>query len=325
VTPGPSIGFEEAGAATGGKVRLRMRQLRLRGDERIGYLILLPVFALVAIIVYIPGIVTLWRSFNSVSFELDSKPQFVGLTNYIRLLTPGSEFWGSTSITLKVILMTLPLELLIGMGGALVLNESFRSRGVVRTLAVLPWMLPPLVNGFMWNWLLNGDYGALNGFLYQIHAISNYHYWLGTPRGQLFWVAVAQAWTRYSFVMLVVLAGLQAIPDDLYEAARLDGAGGVASFVHITLPLLIPAFTVTIAVELITSLQVFDLVWSITAGGGAGGQINPFTKVLMVLNYQVVFRNLQIGAGAALAYLILLLSIGAALFFVRNLYRRVSL
>jgi ABC-type sugar transport system permease subunit len=209
--------------------------------------------------------------------------------------------------------------------GALLLNQQFRGRGLIRVLAVMPWMLPPLVNGFMWNWLLNGDFGALNGLLYQLGLIDKYQYWLQDPHGQLFWVAMAQAWTRYSFVMLVLLAGLQSITPDLYDAAKIDGAGPLSSFLRITFPLLLPSFTVALVIELTISLQIFDLVWSVTAGGGAGGQINPFTKVLMVLNYQVVFRNLQIGAGAAVAYLILLLSLGGGLFFVRNLYRRVSL
>lgn len=298
---------------------------RLRREERTAYPILVPVLLIIAVFVYFPALLTFWRSFNAVSLGLNANEHFVGVGNYAKLLTPGSGFWTSFWITAQIVLITLPLELIVGTAGALLLNHKFRGRGVARVIAFLPWMLPPIVVGFMWNWVLNGDFGALNGLLYQLGIIQEYQYWLQQPSSQLVWVAVAQSWTRYGFVLLVLLAGLQSIGLEIYDAAKVDGAGSVATFRRITFPHLLPTFTIVLAIELITSIQVFDLVWSITSGGGAGGQINPFTKVLMVQDYQVVFRNLDLGMGGALSYLILLVSLGGAFFFVRNLYQRVTL
>jgi len=135
-------------------------------------------------------------------------------------------------------------------------------------------------------------------------------------------VAVAQVWTRFPFAMVVLLAALQSIPQDVVEAARVDGARPAQIFRSVTFPMLLPAFTVALAVEFIVTFQIFDVIWSLTAGGAAGQVINPFTKAVMILNYEVVFRNLDLGLGSALAYLILVLSMGVGYVFVRMLYER---
>jgi multiple sugar transport system permease protein len=186
----------------------------------------------------------------------------------------------------------------------------------------LPWMVPPVVNGFLWGWLLNGEYGALNGFLYQFGLISEYQSWLRDPQSQLFWVAVVQTWTRFAFPTIILLAGLQGIPLELYDAAKVDGAGGWANLRHVTFPLLLPSFAIALVIEFIASFQIFDVIWTLTAGGSAGGAINPFTKTLMIYNYELVFRDLRIGLGAALSYLILLMSLGFGLFFIARLYNQ---
>jgi ABC-type sugar transport system permease subunit len=183
-------------------------------------------------------------------------------------------------------------------------------------------MLPPVVNGFLWNWLLNGEYGALNGFLYQLGLIDKYQFWLQNPSAQILWVVIVQTWTRFAFPMIVLLAALQSIPDELYEAAEIDGAGALTRLRRITLPLLRPALAIALTVEFVATFQIFDVIWTLTAGGTAGNVINPFTKTLMVYDYQVVFRDLKIGLGSALAYLILLMSLAIGLVFVRNLYNR---
>jgi multiple sugar transport system permease protein len=296
---------------------VQARSIRL--DRLTPYAVLAPWLLIVLIVVYYPSIVTLWQSFHSSELGLSANAPFVGLSNYIALLSPDSNLWGSVLISAEIIVIALPLELVFGLAGALILNQSFRGRGVVRTLALVPWILPPIANGFMWNWILNGDLGALNGVLYQFGLIHEYQHWLADPAGQVAWTAVAEAWTRYAFVMLVLLAGLQAIPLEVYDAAKLDGAGPVESFLRITFPLLLPSFTIALVVQLIFTIQIFDLIWSITGGGAAGAAINPFTKALMVLNYEIVFQDLKLGLGSALSYLVLLLSLFFGFFFVRLL------
>ncbi|MBL8131427.1 MAG: sugar ABC transporter permease, partial [Anaerolineae bacterium] len=282
--------------------------------------ILVPMILVVALLIYYPAIDTFSTSLTNRNLRLNNRPtEFIQFENYAYLLQ-NDEFWEVTGRSFMVVAIVLPMELVIALSAALLLNERFYGRAVVRTLAILPWMVPPVVNGFLWGWLLNGEYGALNGLLYQFGIIREYQYWLQEPSTQIIWVAVVQSWTRFAFPTIVLLAGLQGIPDDLYEAARVDGANSLQRFLRITFPLLLPSFAVALVVEFIASFQIFDVVWTLTAGGSAGGSINPFTKTLMLYNYEIVFRDLRIGRGAALSYLILLMSIGVGFIFIRRLY-----
>jgi ABC-type sugar transport system permease subunit len=283
--------------------------------------ILLPLIILVGILIYLPAVDSLITSFTDENLRIRRLPKFIWLKNYSKLLE-NSEFWIVTARSLLVVAMTLPLELLISLGLALLLTEVFPGRAMVRTLILLPWMLPPIVNGFLWGWLLNGEYGALNGLLYQIGIIDEYVTWLRNPDTQVIWVAVVQTWTRFAFPTIILLAGLQSIPKDLLDAAKVDGASSWQSFKNIVLPLLMPSFTVALTIEFIAAFQIFDVIWTLTAGGSAGGAINPFTKTLMLYNYELVFRDLRIGLGAALSYLILFLSLGVAIVFVTRLYNQ---
>jgi multiple sugar transport system permease protein len=297
---------------------------RIRSQERTAYLALLPVVVLLAVFVYYPSISTFLLSLSNYNPRiqgLEGHARWIGLRNYAQTVA-SSEFQSSVWRTLAIVVLVLPAELAIGLGAALILNEEFWGRGLVRTVAIIPWMLPPLVNGFMWSWILNGDYGAFNGLLYQMGVIHAYRHWLASPPAQLFWVAVAQVWTRFPFAMIVLLAGLQSIPQDVYEAARVDGARPFEILRSVTFPMLLPAFTVVLAVEFIITFQIFDVVWSLTGGGATGQIINPFTKTVMIYNYEVVFRNLDIGLGSAVAYVILVLAMGVGFVFVRTLYER---
>ncbi|PJF27003.1 MAG: sugar ABC transporter permease [Phototrophicales bacterium] len=296
--------------------------LRLSRDRFFVLVVLLPIALLIAALVYVPAIDTFRTSLTNRNLRQPNRPiEFIGLGNYERLLT-GNETWQVTQRSLTVVALTLPLELVLGLGIALLLNEKFPGRSVVRTLVILPWMLPPVVNGFLWGWLLNGEYGALNGLLYQFGLIDQYRFWLRDPASQLTWVAIVQTWTRFAFPMIILLAGLQSIPLDLYDAAKVDGAGWLARFRFITFPFLLPSFAIALIVEFIASFQIFDVIWTLTAGGQTGGAINPGTKTLMLYNYELVFRDLRIAVGSALSYLIMLMSLAVGLFFVVRLYNQ---
>ncbi len=260
-------------------------------------------------------------SFTSRDLRAPQAERIVFLSNYGKLITQG-EFWQVTGRTLFIVVLVLVIEILVGFFIALLLNQKFPGRGVVRALVILPWMLPPVVNGFLWNWVLNGEYGALNGLLYQLGLIDSYQFWLQNPWSQVVWAAIVQSWTRFAFPTIIMLAGLQSIPRELYEVAGVDGAGPLAKLRSVTIPMLMPSIAVALTVEFISAFQIFDVVWTLTAGGSAGNVINPFTKTLMVYNYQIVFRDLKLGLGSTLAYLILIMSSAAGYFFVRNLYAR---
>jgi len=284
-------------------------------------LVLLPIIVLVTLFIYYPAASTFQTSLTSENLRIRRPAEFIGLKNY-NFLLHDAEFWEVTRRSLVVVLLTLPLEMLIGFLVALLLNERFPGRGIVRTLVILPWMMPPVVNGFLWGWLLNGEYGALNGFLYELGLINQYRYWLRAPETQIVWVAVVQTWTRFAFPMIILLAGLQSIPDELYDAAKVDGAGVWARLRAVTFPLLLPSFAVALVIEFTTTFQIFDVVWTLTSSGGAGGTINPFTKTLMIFNYELVFRDLRIGRGAALSYIILLMSLAVGMIVVWRIYRQ---
>ena len=176
---------------------------------------LVPIVVVVAILVYLPAADTFRASLTNQNLRLANKPiEWVGAGNYERILAD-EEFWQVTARSLFLVAITLPLELLIAFGAALLLNEHFPGRGIVRTLVLLPWLVPPVVNGFLWGWLLNGEYGALNGFLGQLGIVHDYQYWLAEPSTQMLWVAVVQTWTRFAFPTIILLAGLQGIPWDL--------------------------------------------------------------------------------------------------------------
>jgi len=298
-----------------------MRHRFLTQDRLFILIVLVPVIIFVAFMIYYPAASTFQNSLTNWNLRIQKPPKFIQFDNYARLLSD-PEFWEVTVRSFKLVAFILPMEMLIAFSIALLLNEQFKGRAFVRTLVILPWMLPPVVNGFLWGWLLNGDYGALNGLLYQFGLIREYHYWLQDPQSQLFWVAIVQTWTRFSFPTIILLAGLQSIPGDLYDAAKVDGAGALQRLLYITFPMLISSFAIALVVEFIAAFQIFDVIWTLTAGGSAGGAINPFTKTLMIFNYELVFRDLRIGLGAALSYLILIMSLGVGFFFVRRLYNQ---
>ncbi len=284
-------------------------------------IILLPILILVGLFIYYPAIDTFRTSLTSRNLRINRPAQFIQFDNYSKLLSDPL-FWEVTGRSLLVVGFTLPLEMLVAFWVAMLLNEKFRGRALVRTLVLIPWMVPPVVNGFLWGWLLNGEYGALNGLLYQLGLIHEYKAWLQDPQLQIVWAAVVQTWTRSPFPTIVLLAGLQGIPTDLYEAAKVDGASGWQSLSQITFPMLLPSFAIALIVEFIAAFQIFDVIWTLTAGGSAGGAVNPFTRTLMIYNYELVFRDLRIGLGAALSYLILIMSLGVGFIFVRRLYNQ---
>ena len=290
-------------------------------DNRFVFIILLPIVLLIAIFIYYPAVDTFQTSLTNENLRIRRPPKFIGADNYVKLVED-DEFWEVTGRSFVVVGLTLPLELAVAFSIAMLLNQRFPGRGMMRTLTILPWMLPPVVNGFLWGWLLNGEYGALNGLLYQFGLINEYQYWLRAPETQILWVAVVQTWTRYAFPTIILLAGLQGIPDDLYDAAKVDGSNAWSRVRYITFPLLLPSFGIALVVEFIAAFQIFDVVWTLTAGGSAGGAINPFTKTLMLYNYELVFRDLRVGLGAAFSYIVLVMSLAVGLIFVLRVYNQ---
>jgi len=226
---------------------------------------------------------------------------WVGLGNYLAALK-NAEFVAGILHTLYFGVTSVSLELVLGVAVALLLNESFHGRKLVRALLVLPLALPTVVNAAMWRWIYNPEYGALNALLTQTHLLASYRSWLGTAPMAMNMVVIADVWKNFPVVALLVLAGLQTIPKELYEASRVDGAGSLRRFAAITLPGIRPTLLVALVLRTIESLKVFDIIYVMTGGGPASS-----TKTVSFYVYQEAFSFLRLGSAASYAVLTVLL------------------
>jgi ABC-type sugar transport system permease subunit len=234
----------------------------------------------------------------------------VGWENYRDLLTDPVALT-SIRTTLIFIAVTIPLELLVGLGIALVLNEMFRGRGLLRAVVLIPWAIPTVVASQMWRFIFNDRYGLVNFVLFGADTSS---YWapLAHPHFALAAIMIAEVWKTTPFAALIILAGLQSIPDDLYEAASVDGATPWQKFRHLTLPLLKPALLLALLFRTIDALRVFDLVFVMTQGGPADA-----TNVLQFYGYKKTFAEGMIGSGSAIAVTVFFMSLVLALAYLR--------
>ena len=280
--------------------RVSGRARRPAGEGWFALLLLLPAAAVVFGVVLYPVVRTLVVSLYDVTSSMAGSYPFVGLGNYARVFAD-SGFYSALGHTMYFTLLSTFLELVLGIAVALLLNAPLRARWLWRSIVVLPWALPTIVNGSMWRWIYNGQYGALNGLLHTFGVTGSPVQWLGSPFLALNMVIVADVWKNTSIVVFFILAGLQTIPNELYESARIDGATRRQAFWQITLRLLAPSIAVVLVLRTIEAFKVFDIVYVMTGGGPASG-----TQTVAFYTYLQAFSNQLFGYGAALAYLIVL-------------------
>jgi multiple sugar transport system permease protein len=233
--------------------------------------------------------------------------EFTGLDNY-RFLLSDDRFWNAFGNTVYFTAMSVSLELLLGLGIALLLNRTFRFRGIVTALVLVPWAIPTVVSARMWEWMYNTDFGILN------HLLGMKINWLGNPFWAMNAAVVMDVWKTTPFVAILLLAGLKMIPHDLYQAARIDGAGAWSIFRRITLPLLIPVVLVVLIFRTMDAFRVFDAVYVLTGGGPANT-----TETLSIYAYRVLFQTLQFGYGSTLAIVVFLCVGAISLLYLRAL------
>jgi multiple sugar transport system permease protein len=275
-------------------------------DRHAGVILGLPAFAVLAGFAFYPVVGSVWLSLHRIVLSLPGAGEpFVGLQNYVGLV--GSPvFWNSLAVTSVFVVTSTIVELVLGLGLALCLHASYRGRGLVRAAALVPWAIPTVVASQMWRFLLNDRFGPVSWYLLGGAAP------LADPAGALASVIAADVWKTTSFVALVLLAGLQVIPDELHEAAEVDGAGRVRRFVHVTLPLLRPALLAALLFRTIDAFRVFDLVFVMTQGGPADA-----TNVLQYLGYKRMFAEGFLGSGAAISTVVFLLTLGISVVYIR--------
>jgi len=268
-------------------------------------------------ILLLPILFALYMSVNRISFKGASTfYKFAGLSNFISLFTTDPWFKESLFVTILFVVLTVAAEIVIGVAAALVLNKKFRGRGFVRGLMILPWAMPTVVNAVMWKWIFNAQYGAANGLLLKLGLVHTGVNWLATPTMAFLSVFIANVWKETPYVILLAIAGLSTIPDDLYEAASIDGAGGWKSFWRITLPMIRPVATVLLITKTIWTVQTYDLVYIMTAGGPQNT-----TQFITLLVQRTAFKYQHFGTAAAMSYSVTILCFVLTLLYIRVFLR----
>lgn len=301
--------------------------------QRFAWWLLSPSVALIATVVLAPLLFALFLSFHQAEPMVGGiNMKFVGIANYAHYFVQSDLFWPAVRVTVYFTVVSLAIELVLGIAMALVLNENFVGRAFVRAVILLPWAVPTVVNARMWEWIFAGSkFGALNGLmkvlrifppafdnvwlgfdapLQAVPIVGSFLRWMGVTRA-LNMIILADTWKVTPLVVLLTLAGLQTIPDSLYEAATVDGAGFWRKLTQITLPLLKPVLLVVLVLRTMELFRVFDIIYII---------MQYSIRVLGVLTYEVGMKFLHFGQGAALSFLVALFILGLALTYIRLFY-----
>lgn len=278
-----------------------------------GVLFVLPAILVLLAITVFPLIYELRLAFHSLELTVSEEATWVGLQNFIDVLTDDPRFWNAMRVTAILMIGGVTIQLALGIGLALLLNRLGRGRSVMVGLFLIPVMIAPVVAGFQFRMIYHDQFGPLN---YLIEIITGGRWgglaWIADPKVALYAIMMADVWQWTPFLMLIVLAGLQAIPVELYEAAEVDGASGAQAFGRITLPLLLPVITIGILIRAMDSFKLFDIIYLLT-GGGPGDT----TESISFYTYLQGFKFFSLGYTAAMAFLQLLVIWAIAQLFLR--------
>lgn len=264
------------------------------------WLLMLPLLAVMVAVIGWPLADTVGLSFTDARL-VGTAGHFVGIDNYVKTIS-GANFQRSLIITTQFAIISVFAEMVLGVLAALLLNQQFYGRTVLRGLMILPWALPTVVNATLWRLIYNPEYGALNAVLTQIGLLDAYRSWLGEPGTALASLIVADCWKNFPLVALIALAALQAVPRDITAASLVDGAGPFSRFRFVILPYLAGPLMVALVLRTIEAFKVFDIIWVMTRGGPANS-----TRTLSILVYQEAFSFQRAGSGASLALIVTLL------------------
>ena len=280
--------------------RRRRRSRLQRRQTRLGWVLLLPALAVVGFVAIYPLGKTIYYSFTNQEFLAGIEPtKWVGLRNY-RELWHDSIFRTAIWTTIKFTLITVGFEFVLGMIIALVVNSNFRGRGAMRAVMLVPWAIPTVVAAQMWKWMFDDVYGVINDAGVRLHLLSHSRAWISEPGTALASVCAVDIWQTTPFVALLLLAGLQVIPRDLYEAASVDGASKLQQFWRITLPLLRPAILVTLIFRTLDALRVFDVFYVFFGN-------RPDTQTMAIYDQATIVGDGHVGYGSAVSVAIFLI------------------
>lgn len=289
---------------------------RFNYDERSATLLILPLAAVLVGVAVFPIMYSFWVSLYDLNLIRPHRQPFVGFDNYGKIFADPT-FWIAVRRTTVYTVVTVSGTVVTALAVALLLNEITRGRRILSAILLVPWATPSVVNGLMWKWIYDSNYGLLNGALLQLGLIDRYRIWLGDPDKTIFLIAQAAIWKQMPLAAILFLVTMKAIPDDLYRAAKVDGSNVLQRFWHVTLPSLRYGFLLVLLYETMISIRHFDLFAIMTQGGPGDASF--------VLSWQIyiqTFRALQFGTGAALAYILAVATFLLSYFFLRTLGRR---
>jgi trehalose/maltose transport system permease protein len=268
----------------------------IKEQTRLAWILLAPSLVVVALVALIPLAQTISQSFTNARLASQRPVSFVGLDNFVTLLQDG-DFLHSIWVTVQFTVITVALEFLIGLGIAMVVNSNFKGRGFMRAAMLVPWAIITVVSAQMWKWMYNDVSGVVNDLLVdKLHLLSSNIAWVSDPNTSIPAIAAVDIWKTTPFVALLLLAGLQVIPGDIYEAARVDGASAIQQFMRLTLPLLRPAIVVTMIFRTLDSLRVFDVFYVMF-----GSRPDTMTMAIYAQQEIVTFSLMGYGSTVAIA------------------------
>ena len=284
-------------------------------ERRTGFLLLVPALLAFCAVILLPFLQSLRLAFYKFTIDMD-QPAFAGLANFQRLLAdPGmATVWLNT---LVFVVVTTGLTFVLGLAWALMMNQPFKGRAVVRSASLLPWVLPSTVTAFLAAWIFNGQYGVLNALLIQAGLIDQPITWLAEERGAMAAVIVTKAWLSVPLFMAFFLAGLQGVSQDQVDAARVDGCRNWGVLRHVVLPHLLPTMVIVTILGAMGNLQAFDVIYALTQGGPIKA-----TTMLSVEVYKQAFQNWDMGTACAVGVIWFLTIAVPTVYYLRILFKR---
>lgn len=279
-------------------------------QTRLAWILVIPTLLVVAFVAGYPLAQVFYYSFFKADIAFVEQPKFIGLQNYIYLITQDSDFRGALWNTLRFTFVSVFLETVLGLAIALIINSNFAGRGIVRTAILIPWAIPTVVSAQMWKWMLNDIYGVINVIGVNLHLFSQKIAFLANPHTVLWAMVAVDVWKTTPFMALLLLAGLQLIPADIYEAADIDGANRWQQFWTLTLPLLTPALVVALIFRTLDALRVFDVIFVMVG-------VNTATRSLAIYNRQTLIDFQDLGYGSTISVAILVLIFIFVLVYMR--------
>lgn len=294
------------------KPRLFPKSLR-GSDQRSWYLLIGPPFVILFLLTIVPLVMSLYTSLLKWNLGDPAGPSFVGIQNFVQLASDPT-FWHSIFLTIYQVGGTVIAQLILGIAIALLLAQDFRGSKFLRAVYLIPMMLTPVVVGMTWRMLFNTNFGMVN-YLLSLIGIAPVD-WLGNANTAMPAVIGTDVWFSTPFVVIIMLAGLNSIPPEVYEAAKCDGAGGMKMFWNITLPLMRPMILLAVLFRVMDAIRRFDTIFVMT-GGGPGNA----TETLDLHAYFTAFDSLQVGKGAAIAIVMLALIFAVSMPILRNIQK----